>query len=167
MASVTVPSGPEIDTGNSILQSVKTQSILLLQAPLEKYTLVNDYPIPSRRDASEILVQTEVIGLNPIDWKSPYVHSTQGRLLADKGSSRDFNFGIPHFPFVPGRELVGIVLQSHTASRFTRGDRVRTAGPFFYFSLLISHRSLLSLPTIEMRGKPRTRNLLSRQTTMW
>ncbi|KAJ4156145.1 hypothetical protein LMH87_001358 [Akanthomyces muscarius] len=107
MASITVSSGPEIYTTDSILQSAKTQSILVLQAPLEKYTLMHNYPIPSLRDATEILVQTEVIGLNPIDWKSP-----------------DFNFGIPHFPFVPGRELVGIVSQSHTASRFRPGDRV-------------------------------------------
>lgn len=132
MASITVSSGPEIYTTDSILQSAKTQSILVLQAPLEKYTLMHNYPIPSPRDATEILVQTEVIGLNPIDWKSPYVQSISGRSLADKNSSRDFNFGIPHFPFVPGRELVGIVSQSHTASRFRPGDRVRTIRPIVF-----------------------------------
>ncbi len=134
MASIPVLSGPEIRTTDSILQSGKTQSILVLQAPREKYTLVQNYPIPSPRDATELLVQTEVIGLNPIDWKSPYVPLIQCFIFANQSFHRDFNFGIPHFPFVPGRELVGIVSQSHAASRFRSGDRVRAIRPLrFWF----------------------------------
>ncbi|OAA53356.1 Alcohol dehydrogenase superfamily, zinc-type [Cordyceps fumosorosea ARSEF 2679] len=101
------PTAPDLDANYSIPHERKAQSALLLKAPREKYTLVNDFPIPTLQDAEEILVQTEVIGLNPIDWKSP-----------------DFNFGIPHLPFLPGRELVGIVTQSHAAARFRRGDRI-------------------------------------------
>lgn len=44
--------------------------VLLLHGPKQEYHLVEDYPIPSLR-ANEILVKTEAIGLNPIDWNAP------------------------------------------------------------------------------------------------
>ncbi|XWW96249.1 hypothetical protein V2A60_004222 [Cordyceps javanica] len=107
MTSTSPTRRPDTYTSNSILRGGSRQSALILQAPRQRYTLVDDYPIPELHGATEILVKTEVIGLNPIDWKSP-----------------DFNFGIPHFPFLAGRELVGTVSQSHAASRFRSGDRV-------------------------------------------
>ncbi|KAM3472099.1 hypothetical protein MY8738_009021 [Beauveria namnaoensis] len=72
MASITPTSEPAIHGNETGLQkNEKRQSALLLHGPRERYTLVNNHPIPALDDATEILVQTEVIGLNPIDWKSP------------------------------------------------------------------------------------------------
>ncbi|PMB63604.1 hypothetical protein BM221_010585 [Beauveria bassiana] len=71
MASITPTGEPTIHGDETALQNEKRQSALLLHGPRERYTLVNNHPIPALDDATEILVQTEVIGLNPIDWKSP------------------------------------------------------------------------------------------------
>ncbi|KAL1303788.1 hypothetical protein AAFC00_007125 [Neodothiora populina] len=90
-----------------------SQRALSLPAIRQKYQLEVGHPVPAIRDEHEILVKTEVIGLNPIDWKAP-----------------DFGFGIPVLPYIPGRELVGHV--GHSApnstslfsSRVKHGDRV-------------------------------------------
>ncbi|KAK8146815.1 hypothetical protein G3M48_002544 [Beauveria asiatica] len=71
MASMTQTVEPAIHGNEPILQSEKSQCALLLHGPRQRYTLVRNHPIPALDDAAEILVQTEVIGLNPIDWKSP------------------------------------------------------------------------------------------------
>lgn len=70
------------------------QKVLLLNGPREQYTLVDDHNVPSVLYPGEILVkvrslcinstlhghamsnghlQVLAIGLNPIDWKAPYV----------------------------------------------------------------------------------------------
>ena len=54
-------------------QLYKRQSALVLYAPYQKYTLVKDHPTPRLRETAELLVRTETIGLNPIDWKAPSV----------------------------------------------------------------------------------------------
>jgi hypothetical protein len=54
-------------------QLYKRQSALVLHGPNQKYTLVNDLPTPSLLEPAELLVRTETIGLNPIDWKAPSV----------------------------------------------------------------------------------------------
>ena len=68
------------------------QSVLLLNGARQQYSLVTDYAVPSILHDGEILVkvmclldqkhrrlltlQVVAIGLNPIDWKGPYVHYT-------------------------------------------------------------------------------------------
>lgn len=49
----------------------ESQTILLLKGPKQPYELVENYPIPELNSASEVLVKTRAIGLNPIDWKAP------------------------------------------------------------------------------------------------
>lgn len=49
----------------------QTQRILLLHGPRQPYKLVEDYPVPKLQGDSEVLVKTNTIGLNPIDWKAP------------------------------------------------------------------------------------------------
>jgi hypothetical protein len=49
----------------------KTQTVLLLHAAKQPYVLTDNYPVPLIREDSEVLVRTQVIGLNPIDWKAP------------------------------------------------------------------------------------------------
>lgn len=55
-------------------QSVpETQQALLLHAAKQPYELVDTHKVPSSLSKHEVLVRTVAIGLNPIDWKAPYV----------------------------------------------------------------------------------------------
>ncbi|KAI0195430.1 quinone oxidoreductase [Astrocystis sublimbata] len=84
------------------------QTALLLYAPKQSYQIRDDHPTPRIDNGSELLVKTQVIGLNPIDWKAP-----------------DFGFGIPVLPYIAGRELVGLVTRTPgPATRFQEGDQV-------------------------------------------
>ncbi|KAL1997587.1 hypothetical protein VTN02DRAFT_1398 [Thermoascus thermophilus] len=84
------------------------QNVLLLKAAREKYTLVEDHPIPQILHPGEMLVRVMTIGLNPIDWKAPA-----------------FNFGIPALPWINGRDFAGEVVQvSDGCSRVRVGDIV-------------------------------------------
>lgn len=51
----------------------ETQTILLLYGPRQPYKLVDNYPVPKLQNETEVLVLNHAIGLNPIDWKAPYV----------------------------------------------------------------------------------------------
>ena len=53
--------------------SVPHQAVLLLHAPKQKYAHTKEQPIPRLESDREMLVEVEVVGLNPIDWKAPYV----------------------------------------------------------------------------------------------
>jgi len=55
--------------------NITKQEVLLLHGPKQRYAHTKDQPIPSIRDNREMLVAVEVVGLNPIDWKAPYVLS--------------------------------------------------------------------------------------------
>ncbi|KAK4187653.1 hypothetical protein QBC35DRAFT_229592 [Podospora australis] len=87
----------------------ETQTVLLLQAAKQPYELADNYPVPQPQDAHEVLVRTQAIGLNPIDWKAP-----------------DFNFAIPTLPYISGRECSGTVLSPSPSpsSRLQPNDRV-------------------------------------------
>jgi hypothetical protein len=49
------------------------QQALLLYRPKQPYQEISNHPIPAIRDDRELLVRNMVIGLNPIDWKAPWV----------------------------------------------------------------------------------------------
>jgi len=49
------------------------QDVLLLHAQKQKYAHTREQPIPSVENDREMLVKVDVVGLNPIDWKAPYV----------------------------------------------------------------------------------------------
>ncbi|KAJ8114822.1 hypothetical protein OPT61_g3384 [Boeremia exigua] len=85
------------------------QSALLLHAIRQPYAVAIDYAVPEIQDDTELLVKVTAAGLNPIDWKSP-----------------DFNFGVPVFPFISGRELSGVVVKAPKTpnSRIRAGDIV-------------------------------------------
>ncbi|GJN75780.1 hypothetical protein PLICBS_009886, partial [Purpureocillium lilacinum] len=84
------------------------QDALLLHGPRQQYKIHRNYPVPQLADDNEVLVKAVVIGLNPIDWKAP-----------------DYNFGIPDFPFISGRELSGTICRvSPAGSSVSVGDRV-------------------------------------------
>jgi len=49
------------------------QKVLSLLAIRQRYHVEEGHPIPTIHHDHEILVSTEVVGLNPIDWKAPQV----------------------------------------------------------------------------------------------
>lgn len=49
----------------------ETQTVLLLLAAKQPYQLTEKYAIPELQGEHEVLVRTQAIGLNPIDWKAP------------------------------------------------------------------------------------------------
>lgn len=57
----------------SITAPATIQNALILHAVKEKYALVSDHAVPSILHQDEILIRISAIGLNPIDWKAPFV----------------------------------------------------------------------------------------------
>ncbi|KAL6704536.1 hypothetical protein ACN47E_008165 [Coniothyrium glycines] len=86
-----------------------SQKTLQLHKTRQPYELSEPQDAPSVQHEHELLLKVNAAGLNPIDWKSP-----------------DYNFGVPSFPFVSGRELVGTVVQTSSTSnsRVRKGDVV-------------------------------------------
>ncbi|KAL4743637.1 oxidoreductase [Aspergillus similis] len=101
--------GEETQRGQLLIK--RSQKALLLHSAREAYTLVTDHEIPTLVHLDEVLIKVAAVGLNPVDWKAPA-----------------FNFGIPGLPWVFGRDLAGIVVQtlpSHSpCSRIQLGDVV-------------------------------------------
>ncbi|KAL2075958.1 hypothetical protein VTL71DRAFT_901 [Oculimacula yallundae] len=84
------------------------QDVLLLHAPKQRYEHTKQQPIPELITDREMLVEVEVVGLNPIDWKAP-----------------DFGWGLPALPCISGRDLAGKVVKTpKQKSRFNRGDTI-------------------------------------------
>lgn len=66
------------DTTTAVKQEIKpviakTQNALLLHAAKQPYTLAADHAVPELLYEDEVLVKITNIGLNPVDWKGPYV----------------------------------------------------------------------------------------------
>lgn len=55
----------------TVIEIPGRQRALLLHGTKQPYQATEDHAIPELRGEREILVKTHVIGLNPIDWKSP------------------------------------------------------------------------------------------------
>jgi hypothetical protein len=47
---------------------------------------------PSHASSGEVIIRTQAVGLNPIDWKSV-----------------DYGFCLPEFPWITGREMAGVI----------------------------------------------------------
>lgn len=83
------------------------------------YSISNDIPYPSLETPDEVIIKTRAVGLNPIDWKSV-----------------DYNFCMPSFPWIGGRELAGEVAQvGANVKGFKVGDRVWASKLFIFFPL--------------------------------
>ncbi|KAL4995259.1 chaperonin 10-like protein [Aspergillus recurvatus] len=103
------PTQPPTQTQPAKTPSV-TQRALLVHAAQQPYALVTDHAIPAILHRDEILIKVIAIGLNPVDWKGPA-----------------YNFGLPSLPWVNGRDLAGIVVETSDqtdSSRLRRGDLV-------------------------------------------
>ena len=59
----------------------ETQAVLLLHGARQPYQLTEGYAVPKADNDHELLVKVQVIGLNPIDWKAPYVEYLASILL--------------------------------------------------------------------------------------
>ena len=101
-------------TSTSTEVSLPITQRALTVASKNTYRVDDSYPIPEIQSSDEILIRTCAVGLNPIDWKSV-----------------DWNFCLPAFPWVTGREMSGVVAQvGEDVTEFKQGDRVWTSEPF-------------------------------------
>lgn len=98
--------------------NITHQDVLLLHAAKQRYAHTRQ-PVPQLKHEREMLVEVQVVGLNPIDWKAP-----------------DFGFGLPALPCISGRDMAGKVVRAPRAnSRFRVGDAVSLLLPFHFLSL--------------------------------
>ncbi|OTA90375.1 hypothetical protein M434DRAFT_43596, partial [Hypoxylon sp. CO27-5] len=109
----------------------------LVVARKGEYEIRHDFPMPEVGD-DEIMIRSRYVGLNPIDWKSV-----------------DYNFCLPEFPWVTGREMSGVVTQvGSSVTTFKEGDFVWTstyykdvrAGCFQEYVVVPSH-TVLPIPS--------------------
>ncbi|KIL85054.1 hypothetical protein FAVG1_11482 [Fusarium avenaceum] len=85
-----------------------SQSVLLLHGIRQPYQVTAGYSVPDIKHDHELLVRTDTIGLNPIDWKAP-----------------DYGFAIPELPYISGREASGTVVRApQNHPRIKNGDNV-------------------------------------------
>ncbi|SPO23691.1 uncharacterized protein UTRI_03781_B [Ustilago trichophora] len=75
------------------------------------FELTPTSPIPQPTSPDHILVRNDAVGLNPVDWKSV-----------------SYNFGIPAFPWILGRDIAGTIIQPPVENQegWKVGDRVWT-----------------------------------------
>lgn len=75
------------------------------------FELTPHQPIPVPQSADELVIRNDAVGLNPVDWKSV-----------------SYNFGIPAFPWILGRDIAGTVVQPPVDNDegWKAGDRVWT-----------------------------------------
>jgi D-arabinose 1-dehydrogenase-like Zn-dependent alcohol dehydrogenase len=102
-------------------KSIATTKITEVSLPLTQraltvaskhtYRVDDSFPVPEIQNGDEVVIKTCAVGLNPIDWKSV-----------------DWNFCLPAFPWVTGREMSGVVAQvGENVTEFKEGDRVWTS----------------------------------------
>jgi hypothetical protein len=69
----------------------KTNAALLVTSK-RVYTLTQEYQYPVLAHENEVIIRNRAVGLNPIDWQSV-----------------EYQFCLPEFPWITGREMSGIV----------------------------------------------------------
>jgi NADPH:quinone reductase-like Zn-dependent oxidoreductase len=75
------------------------------------YELSASHPVPRLISDNEVIIATHAVGLNPIDWKSVA-----------------YNFCLPAFPWITGRELSGTVVAIGSSVKgFSVGEKVWTS----------------------------------------
>ncbi|KAI0842405.1 GroES-like protein [Hypoxylon sp. FL0890] len=127
------------ESANVSVAEFKTPRVqkALVVARKGEYEIRHDFPIPVIGD-DEVMIRSHYVGLNPIDWKSV-----------------EYNFCLPEFPWVTGREMSGIVAQVGSAvTSFKEGDSVWTstyykdvrAGCFQEYVVVPSH-TVLPIPS--------------------
>lgn len=101
----------------SIRTTERTTQKALTVASKGTYELTEAFPLPHLESENEVMIKTAAVGLNHIDWKSV-----------------EYNFCLPAFPWVTGREMAGVVEEvGADVTRFQPGDRVWTGTYIFCF----------------------------------
>lgn len=119
----TLPAPIDIDTSSEVTSSTCSKELKRLTDELPttqrafvvasegKYEICEDHPTPQHIGDSEVVVKPHTVGLNPIDWKSV-----------------SYNFCLPSFPWITGRELSGTVVKvGRSVTNVSIGDRVWTS----------------------------------------
>ncbi|OAK94763.1 GroES-like protein [Phaeosphaeriaceae sp. SRC1lsM3a] len=110
----------------------------LLVVDQGSYELSDTHPVPRLESSTEVIIATHTVGLNPIDWKSVA-----------------YNFCLPAFPWITGRELSGrVVAVGKSVRSLAVGDKVWTstyykdvrAGCFQEYVAVPEH-TVLPIPT--------------------
>lgn len=73
------------------ISSPTTQKALTV-ARKGEYEYVGTWPLPELQNENEVIIKNYATGLNPVDWKNV-----------------DYNFCLPSFPWITGREMAGVV----------------------------------------------------------
>lgn len=66
---------------------IEHQNVLLLHGVKQRYAHTKKHPVPRLENDREMLIAVEVVGLNPIDWKAPYVselYNSEKPLMKDR-----------------------------------------------------------------------------------
>ncbi|OCT44054.1 oxidoreductase, zinc-binding dehydrogenase family [Cladophialophora carrionii] len=93
------------------LDSTPSVQRALVVAQTGVYELRDTHAVPELENDTEVLIQARAVGLNPIDWKSVA-----------------YNFCLPSFPWITGREMAGVVERvGSQVSHVKPGDRVWTS----------------------------------------
>lgn len=109
----------------------------LIVASKGTYALSDSHPLPEVLSPTDVLIKPHAIGLSPIGWKSV-----------------SYNFCLPSFPWITGRECAGTVVEVHPSiTHIKKGDRVWTstyyrdvrAGCFQEFVVVPQH-TILKMP---------------------
>ncbi|TVY44836.1 Dehydrogenase [Lachnellula subtilissima] len=101
-----------VSSSNTVFESEEASTHrALVIASKRQYALLELHPSPKFENDTEVMVRNHAVGLNPIDWKSV-----------------DYNFCLPAFPWVTGREMAGVVEKvGSRVTEFKKGDRVWTS----------------------------------------
>lgn len=146
---------------------IEHQEVLLLHGKKQRYAHTKKYAVPELKGEREMLVKVDVIGLNPIDWKAPYVSHLDTvffcwALWTGLMWNSDFGWGLPTLPCISGRDLAGRVVKAPKGdSRFRVGDivctqQLRSVGE--ELERLMRYRSCPSQQTIGIQEKQPTNN---------
>ena len=101
---------PSLNVAEDLEVLPQTQRALAVVAK-GQYDLLDSQPIPEFENENEVLIRNYAVGLNPIDWKTV-----------------DYNFCLPAFPWVTGREMAGVVEKvAPGVQGFKKGDQVWTS----------------------------------------
>jgi hypothetical protein len=99
-----------VDSPTAQDTATPTTQTALLVTPERKYRLETSFPVPQNLGKDEIMIRSRAVGLNHIDWKSV-----------------EWNFCLPEFPWVTGREMAGVVEKvGSEVSHVKAGDAVWT-----------------------------------------
>lgn len=106
------PDSDSFETKTFIKSSKANHALIVVAKHTYERTIL---PYPLLKSNDEIIIYNHAVGLNPIDFKSV-----------------DYNFCLPSFPWVNGREMSGVIVAvGSDVKDYNVGDRVWTSKSLF------------------------------------